>query len=63
MEKTTTDFSKMSIGDNSNINHHLVYIKDKHGVYVINPFIDPETKLLEIKNCSSLLLSPKNIAV
>jgi hypothetical protein len=62
MEKTITDISNLKI-DETEIKNHLIYIKDKNGVYIVNPFIDTNNKLLDIKNCTSLLLSTKNIAV
>lgn len=62
MEKTITDISNLKIKD-SDVKNHLAYIKDKNGVYIINPFVDINKKLLEIQNCTSLLLSSKNIAV
>lgn len=63
MEKTITDFDKLNFQDAETVKNHLVYIKDKNGVYTINPFIDTKKKLSEITNCTSLLLSAKNIAV
>ncbi len=62
MEKITTDVSSLKINE-SEVKNHLVYIKDKNGVYIINPFVDINKKLLEIQNCTSLLLSSKNIVV
>jgi len=62
MEKTITEISNLKINE-SDFKNHLVYIKDKNGVYIINPFVDINKKLLEIQNCTSLLLSSKNIAV
>lgn len=62
MEKTITYMSNLKISE-SDVKNHLVYIKDKNGVYIINPFVDINKKLLEIQNCTSLLLSSKNIAV
>jgi hypothetical protein len=64
MEKTLTEFESMNINEtDKNSNKNLIYIKDKNGVYIVNPFNDITKKLLEINNCTFLLLSRKNIAV
>lgn len=64
MEKTIEDIESMKINDtDKNSNNNLIYIKDKNGVYIVNPFNDITKKLLEINNCTFLLLSRKNIAV
>lgn len=65
MEKTITDnMNSLNIKDSDKTsNNNLIYIKDKNGVYIVNPFVDINKKLLEINNCTFLLLSRKNIAV
>ena len=64
MEKTITDMNLLKVNDTDiNSNNNLIYIKDKNGVYIVNPFVDFNKKLLEISNCTFLLLSRKNIAV
>lgn len=65
MEKTITEnLNSIKISDtDKNSNNNLIYIKDKNGVYIVNPFDDISKKLLEINNCTFLLFSRKNIAV
>ena len=68
MEKTITEninaLNKLNITEaDMTTNNNLIYIKDKNGVFIVNPFVDINKKLLEINNCTFLLLSKKNIAV
>ena len=64
MEKTIEELSSFKITDSDKTtNNNLIYIKDKNGLYIVNPFVDINKKLLEINNCTFLLLSRKNIAV
>jgi hypothetical protein len=68
MEKTITEninaLNSINIKETDKTsNNNLIYIKDKSGVYIVNPFVDINEKLLEINNCTFLLLSKKNIAV
>ena len=63
-EKTIEELSSFKITDSDKTsNNNLIYIKDKSGLYIVNPFVDINKKLLEINNCTSILLSRKNIAV
>ena len=63
MEKTIEELSSFKITDSDKTtNNNLIYIKDKNGLYIVNPFVDINKKLLEINNCTFLLLSRKNIA-
>lgn len=42
---------------------HKIFIKDKHGVYFLQPFVDQNKKLLNLENASVVIKSKNLIGV
>jgi hypothetical protein len=57
MESTS---NSLNISNSLTQEKHKIYIKDKHGVYFLQPFVDQNKKLLNIEN-SSVVIKSKNL--
>jgi hypothetical protein len=42
---------------------HKIFIKDKHGVYFLQPFVDQNKKLLSVENASVVIKSKNLVGV
>ena len=59
MESTNSNSATLSTLEDK----HKIFIKDKHGVYFLQPFIDQNKKLLNIENVNVVIQSKNLVGV
>ncbi len=59
MESTNSNSATLSTLEDK----HKIFIKDKHGVYFLQPFIDQNKKLLNVENVNVVIQSKNLVGV